>query len=764
MRRKLLIAIAWAMAVSTGIAVAQSELPAGAAGPNVVSTNPPPLETRIVTCQRGVDVDALVQEFGLTPSCIYRHALTGFAAPMDSAAIQRLKQDGRVRAVEKDGLVAPCIVWNFSHMPSGIARMGLTNFPVAYTSLDPQRINVDVAVLDSGIDPLHPDLDVYQSVGFADPGYNGVDWNGHGTWVAGIIGAIRDFFGTVGVAPGVRLWSVQVMGPTQSGWTNIIAGIDYIAQHADQISVVNASLGPTPGSTDLPCTAVHEAVSNLVSMGVVFVAGAGNNNGQDIAGADGVWGVNPATCKCDDFIPASLPEVMAVSAMDPVKNIIASFSNSSKMNKVPSYVTSPGLGIDVAAPGVNIYSTWLTSTDGYTYQSGTSGASPHVAGLVALYIAANGRATNAAGVYRIRQAIIDGSLPQSQWGVTNTMDPDGNPEPLAMPSTNWVSQPNILNEGAAQGAFQLGFAAVPGYAYTAQSSKSIGASNQWTNLPGAVAGTRSLAPATLTDTNPASPERFYRVAMSPVSPPTDYFADDALYAGTNAGSIGSAGDADGMRPLLGDPGIVGTCNRFSAFEIRQIQVPYLPALNPNGPFTVEFWARPTQLGAACPLTSVDTNGSGWVFYQNNTWEFQVGGLKGYAANLAGGSVQAFAWHHIVGVYDGTNITLYVNGQPVAGPTAASGFRPNASAPLGIGGVGDWPMGTGAPSSQAFDGWLDEVAIYTNALSANIIAAHYAAATTNNAGYAKQILSSRPVGYWPLDDVYQPLVDATPTGP
>jgi hypothetical protein len=102
------------------------------------------------------------------------------------------------------------------------------------------------------------------------------------------------------------------------------------------------------------------------------------------------------------------------------------------------------------------------------------------------------------------------------------------------------------------------------------------------------------------------------------------------------------------------------------------------------------------------------------------------------------------------VYDGTNITLYVNGQPLAGPTSASGFAPNASAPLWIGGttaVTDPSKG----SQQGFDGLLDELAIYTNALSADIIAAHYGAATTNNVDYGTQILSAQPVGYWRLDD-------------
>ena len=117
--------------------------------------------------------------------------------------------------------------------------------------------------------------------------------------------------------------------------------------------------------------------------------------------------------------------------MDPTNDTIWPGSNFSQVIRtntpgddfgapaITNYVFSPGGAIDVAAPGVNILSTVpfiLSGTNNaYGYFTGTSGAAPHVAGLVALYIAANGRATNAEGVYHIRQAIINASQPQSQW-------------------------------------------------------------------------------------------------------------------------------------------------------------------------------------------------------------------------------------------------------------------------------------------------------------------------------------------------------------
>src|SRR5439155_12944389 len=118
----------------------------------------------------------------------------------------------------------------------------------------------------------------------------------------------------------------------------------------------------------------------------------------------------------------------------------------------------------------------------YGVATGTSAAAPHVTGLVALYIAANGRATNAEGVYRIRQAIIDASLPQSQWNTNNTHDPDTNPEPLAIASESWVPSPVTTSGSGGPGDFKVGFKAVPGYDYTVQSSGDLTPAVQSTNL------------------------------------------------------------------------------------------------------------------------------------------------------------------------------------------------------------------------------------------------------------------------------------------
>jgi subtilisin family serine protease len=280
--------------------------------------------------------------------------------------------------------------------------------------------------------------------------------------------------------------------------------------------VVNCSFITSAGqSYDI----VDEAFSNLVSRGVVVVAGAGNNTG-DISG-DGIWGNE------DDQVPAALPEAMAVSAMDPNPmgwfdrtnclwlnttnqefDQIAFFSNYSLIPHDPEFVHSPGAAIDVAAPGVHILSTYKNGD--YAYISGTSMASPHAAGLVALYIAANGRTTNAEGVYRIRQALVDTGLPQTQWAsYPSTGDPDGNPEPLAVPSENWVPQPTILGIAANGPDVQLSFNIVPGFRYTVQASPSLALADHWTDLT-TTNGEGSLRLVNWSDKPPGA-RRFYRL-------------------------------------------------------------------------------------------------------------------------------------------------------------------------------------------------------------------------------------------------------------
>jgi subtilisin family serine protease len=220
------------------------------------------------------------------------------------------------------------------------------------------------------------------------------------------------------------------MDETGSGYlTWLVAGMDYVAQHASEIEVANMSLGWTGNSS-----AARTAIQNAVNKGVVFVVAAGND-GQDIYGPDGTFGTS------DDFEPAAYPEVATVSALADSDGLaggtgaatpygpddtLATFSNFSSKATPGNPVTSPGAGIDVAAPGVNILSTLPGGT--YGTASGTSMAAPHVTGAVALYIASTARASNETGVAAIRQHLIDAAQQQSLWGPSNTADRDTNHE------------------------------------------------------------------------------------------------------------------------------------------------------------------------------------------------------------------------------------------------------------------------------------------------------------------------------------------------
>jgi hypothetical protein len=187
---------------------------------------------------------------------------------------------------------------------------------------------------------------------------------------------------------------------------------------------------------------------------VVYTVAAGNS-AEEIYGRDGTFGTN------DDFVPAAFPEVATVSAMADSDgqagglgsetsygqdDSFASFSNFSLSVTADNPVVSPGLAIDLLEPGVDILSTWKDGT--YRTNSGTSMASPHAAGLAALHVAADGPATDAAGVYAIRQALIDVGMDQAS-GIRLAhpeTEPDNRPERLAVGLANRVDNcPLVAN-------------------------------------------------------------------------------------------------------------------------------------------------------------------------------------------------------------------------------------------------------------------------------------------------------------------------------
>lgn len=382
----------------------------------------------------------MARAYGLQLGLTYEHALRGFSAKVPDGRLNALENDPRVDYVEQDGLCYALA----QTMPPGIDRINADLNSYAKIDGVDERVNVDIAIIDTGIDSTHTDLNYYRGVNYTtDPPGDG---HGHGTHVAGTVAGLDNSYGVVGVAPGARLWAVKVLSNTGSGaWSWVIGGIDYVTANASQIEVANMSLGGTGYLSSM-----RTAIQNSVNAGVVYVVAAGNSN-ADVYGADGIFGT------IDDFIPAAFPEVAAVSAMVDTDgkpgglgsstsygadDTRASFSNYSRTVVVGNPVTSPGKAIDFAAPGVNVYSTYKGNS--YATMSGTSMASPHGTGSVALYIAQHGRASNATDVYSVRQALINAGQPQSQWRSTSTNDPDGNLEPLVYVGSSGGNTPPVV--------------------------------------------------------------------------------------------------------------------------------------------------------------------------------------------------------------------------------------------------------------------------------------------------------------------------------
>jgi hypothetical protein len=231
-------------------------------------------------------------------------------------------------------------------------------------------------------------------------------------------------------------------------------------------------------------------------------------------------------------------------------------------------------------------------------------------------------------------------------------------------------------------------------------------------------------------------------------------------AAANLGSLGAAGS--GLyydvytRPtagaLAGDSAVAFVNPTLGTGYTGSMRVTNNPALNPNGPFSVEFWAKASNNTAALlsPVNSMSLSigRMGYLFYQNAAvWQFRVGVTTNTTASvLDGGAVVPGQWQHVVGVFTPTTLpagtmTLYVDGVQVG--TAAGLYEPNTNATFCVG-------STSSPN-RTFDGAVDEVAFFNGALSASQVAAHFAARTTNATGYAAQILADAPVGYWRLND-------------
>ncbi|AKD55351.1 S8 family serine peptidase [Spirosoma radiotolerans] len=269
---------------------------------------------------------------------------TSFLAHLTESESQTLHQDPSVVLIEPDRIMSMCncvdvattttLTWNVKQ--TGYGRGDLQTGKTAW-------------IIDTGIDLDHPDLnvDVNRSRSFVSGQTSADDLNGHGTHVAGVIGAKNNGFGITGIASGATLVALRVLDDEGEGrLSGIIQAVNYVAQNGKSGDVVNLSLGGEGTSATL-----DRAITQAANAGILFAIAAGNDGKNS-----------------DNYSPARVnhANVFTVSAMNS-QNTFASFSNF-------------GSSVDVCAYGVRITSTYKDGT--YATLSGTSMAAPHVAGLL----------------------------------------------------------------------------------------------------------------------------------------------------------------------------------------------------------------------------------------------------------------------------------------------------------------------------------------------------------------------------------------------
>jgi serine protease len=295
-------------------------------------------------------VDGLARQHGARVTHVFENTIRGFAASMSATAAAAMARNPRVRYIEQDS--QRFIVETQAGATWGLDRIDQRDRPVNGTyTYETVAANVDVYVIDTGIRATHTEFGGRVSTtGFTaiNDGNGTNDCNGHGTHVSGTIGGA-----TYGVAKSVTLHAVRVLDCSGSGSTSgVIAGVDWVTANRTLPAVANMSLG---GGAS---TALDDAVRRSVAAGVTYAIAAGNSNADACSSS-----------------PARVSQALTVG--------------SSTNGDVRSSFSNFGTCVDVFAPGSSITSAWNTSDTATNTISGTSMATPHVAGVAALYLANN---------------------------------------------------------------------------------------------------------------------------------------------------------------------------------------------------------------------------------------------------------------------------------------------------------------------------------------------------------------------------------------
>ena len=301
-------------------------------------------ETSIVKLKDNVSAESVLGGSGISPKHVYSKVIKGFTARLKPEQLQALQSNPNVELIEPDQEVT--IDATQSPATWGLDRIDQQNLPLSNSyTYNTTASTVHAYIIDTGVQPGHPEFG-----GRASTVYGNDDCNGHGTHVAGTIGSA-----TYGVAKDVRLYGVQVLDCAGSGaWSGVIAGMDWVALYGNRPAVANMSLGGGYNAS------VNAAAANLSNSGVFVAVAAGNDYGAN-------------SC---NYSPASAANVTTVGATNSSDGV--------------AYFSNVGSCVEIYAPGESITSTYPTNSTAVL--SGASMATPHVAGVAALYKATYGDA------------------------------------------------------------------------------------------------------------------------------------------------------------------------------------------------------------------------------------------------------------------------------------------------------------------------------------------------------------------------------------
>jgi subtilisin family serine protease len=330
--------------------------------------------------------DRLVSALGIRPSFRYDAAIGGFAAVLSDTQRTALALDPAVEFIGPDvsvkaSGVAPLAAGET--VPPGIRRVGAATLTQAHIAADSP-----VAVLDSGVDLKNADLNAVSGKNCISTTATAQDDNGHGTNVAGILGARNTGSVVTGVAPGTQIYSVKVLSSRNTGTlSQILCGIDWVTANAPALGIRVANMSiEGAGANDGNCgntnnDAWHKAICRSTAAGITYVASAGN-----------------AKTTLDKTIPAAYPEVLAVTAMSDTDGLAGARGGAPKCKSGEAddrYATFSNYAVGataiahtIAAPGTCVVSDKLAGGTSTYY--GTSQAAPHVAGTLALCFGSGG--------------------------------------------------------------------------------------------------------------------------------------------------------------------------------------------------------------------------------------------------------------------------------------------------------------------------------------------------------------------------------------